>query len=90
MEIAIDSAGRAELRQPDEFTRFAVVLHGVAQDAAALGALGVVDGEHVFVDPGWVTDRAGTDPAWRTKFDGMVAYAASKGRIRAHVEVADG
>ena len=54
------------------------------------------DGEHVWLDIA-VARTAGAetsaDPAWTSKYDGMIAYASSKGwtddagtHVRAHVE----
>lgn len=62
--------------------------------AVADSGLGVVDGDHVFLDVARLRQLAVHAPAaeWSAKFDGMIRFAASKGwcdakgRIRAHVE----
>jgi hypothetical protein len=96
MRIKVSDDGSLELVDPDVFTDFAMIGSRPATDSAreALRAQGLHtsdDGEHVFVDPRAVVALAdSTDSSWREKFDGMVAYATSKGwtddagRIRAH------
>ena len=69
-----------EVREPDDFTAFKVVVEVP---------------EHAWVAPDVLTALAGRgdDDAWRQNLAGMLAYAASKGwcddagRVRAHVEV---
>lgn len=57
------------------------------------------DGEHVWIDiaVARTIGAQATDDEWPGKFDGMIAYAASKGwtdaagtHVRAHVEHPDG
>lgn len=100
MEIWIDADNKAHLRCPDDFTEFAVLTEATSQGSAAstLRELGVLDGNHVFVDQTWLIAHAGEaadDSSWRSGFDAMVAYASSKGwldaagRIRAHIRVSE-
>lgn len=59
-----------------------------------LAGIGVVEGEHAFLDAEAVKGLpgAGGTEEWRTGFDEMVGYARSKGwvddagRVRAHIE----
>jgi hypothetical protein len=97
--IVIDlSASTVQLREPGEFTRFAVVLEGDGDPArvvrrAGLGRL-TADGAHVVVDPVAVRALAGpaADEDWDKGFAGMCAYAAGKGWVEpdggvlAHIE----
>ena len=68
-------------------------------DEMAEGPLCRFDGDHVWLDVA-AARAAGAvatdDPAWADGFDGMIAYAASKGwldeagtHVRAHVEFVD-
>lgn len=63
---------------------------------AGLGSLGRVDGDHVWLsiaelrEAGAATVPADERDAWRTAFDGMIAYAAQHGwvegdAVRAHL-----
>jgi hypothetical protein len=69
-----------EVRDPDQFTSFSVVVSTPA---------------HVWLEPEAVARLAGRtgDEAWQEEFAAMAAYARSKGwvdgsgRLRAHVEV---
>jgi hypothetical protein len=69
-----------ELREPEDFTHFSVV---------------VAAPPHAWVHPGALTELAGRsgDGAWQDKLAGMIRFADSQGwlddtgRIRAHVEV---
>ncbi|HEY1830048.1 MAG TPA: hypothetical protein VGG38_07395 [Acidimicrobiales bacterium] len=101
MRIVIDrSYDRIELREPDEFSRFSVVVEGSGPDPlaevvarAGLGRLSD-DGQHVVVDPVALRALAGdaATPAWDEGFAAMVSYAAGKGwveadgGIQAHIE----
>jgi hypothetical protein len=100
--IVIDLPGaKVSLRDPAEFTRFAVLLEGEGDLAQAvrrsgLGRLGA-DGEHVVVDPVALRALAGpaADDHWDQGFAGMCAYAAGKGWVEpdggvlAHIERRD-
>jgi hypothetical protein len=99
--ILIDlSSATVSLRQPDEFTRFSVALHGRGDVAEVVAQSGLgrlaADGEHVVVDPTALRALAGpaADDAWDEGFAGMCAYAAGKGWVEpdggvlAHIEPA--
>ena len=101
MLIVIDlSRAAASLRQPGEFTRFAVALEGEGDLDAVVQGTGLgrlhADGAHVVVDPAAVRALAGpaADAAWDEGFAGMCAYAAGKGWVEpdggilAHIEQA--
>lgn len=96
------SAGEPALREPDDLQSFKVVVPADAigdegRLAEIVGSLGrPADAGHVYVEIeallGLVPERR-DEPAWRKGFDGMVAYAATKGwmddtgtAIRGHVE----
>jgi hypothetical protein len=101
--IVIDlSTATVSLRQPDEFTRFSVSLHGEGELAAVVAQSGLgrlaADGEHVVVDPATLRALAGpaADETWDEGFAGMCAYAAGKGWVEpdggvlAHIEPGQG
>ncbi len=98
MELAADGH-RLELVDPDGFTNLAVVVVGegprsdLAAAIAPLGALG--DDGDAFLDVEALAELAGErarDPGWRSRYEGMIAYARAKGwvdgegRVQAHVE----
>jgi hypothetical protein len=94
MYIVVDRAGVA-LVDGENFRTFAVVVEGGEVDlGGALERFGVVDGEHVWLDPEAVKRLAGdgAGPEWPARFDAMIEFARSKGwvddagRVRAHVE----
>jgi hypothetical protein len=71
---------RTELREPEDFKRFEIVASKPS---------------HVFVELETLRQLAGEradDPDWKSRFDEMLDYAASKGwvdengAVRAHVE----
>jgi hypothetical protein len=97
--IVIDlSEASVTLRQPDEFTRFSVSLHGEGDLAEVVAQSGLgrlaADGEHVVVDPAALRALAGpaADETWDERFLEMCAYAAGKGWVEpdggvlAHIE----
>ena len=83
MWIEVDLASvppAVALHEPDDLRSFKVVVRPA---------------EHAYVSPATVRELAAAraeDPAWVEQFDGMVAYAQSKGwvrddgAIRAHVD----
>jgi hypothetical protein len=100
--IVIDlSEARVLLTDPEDFTRFSVAVEGDGDLAQVVHQSGLgrlrPDGEHVVVDP--VALRALAGPAagegWDRGFEGMCAYAASKGWVEddggvvAHIERRD-
>lgn len=102
MEIHVQPAAPAELRDIDEFRAFKVVAHGFGSAADlghGLSALGrPADGDHVFIRVEWLREQAAnaTDPLdWLRRLDGMLDLAARHGwldeadGVRAHVEHRD-
>lgn len=105
MRIAVDptAAQPAELLDRDVFTELDVAVPAgttVADLSAVLGSVGRLDAEgedveaaHVRVDVGWLRATAhaeGADAAWDEQFEGMLAYAETRGwvqdgTVRAHV-----
>lgn len=98
MLIRITAAGEAMLEEPGDFRRFSIRFdpgsRGIPAAEAALARVARPDGQAA-----WVRQEAlrrlapqGDDAAWRRGFDGMVAFAATRGWvdaagcIRAHVE----
>jgi hypothetical protein len=100
MIIDVDrAAATVTVVEPDVLDAFSA-RSDTTDDAAvgvAMGPAGRAAGDaHVWVDAAWVRsevgDSAGAD--WAARFDGMVAYAASKGwtdeagtHIKAHIEL---
>lgn len=100
MRIVVDPTAPhpVVLTGPGELTSFDVTVPaGTPAPAltAALGEVGRLDGGHVHVRQAWVREQAralGVDAGWDARFDGVLAYAASKGwvdeaagTVRAHV-----
>lgn len=94
-------AGAVRLRQPEDVKGFHVAVLGGPTDDPRLGDVlaphGHLDGDHAWIRVDAVVALAGdaATEAWRADFDGMVAYARSKGflsddgtAIRAHLETA--
>ena len=86
-----------ELREPDDFTAFKLVVIGEAAGLAdAIVPVGrLADPEHAYLRPDAIVALRGAgagEAGWRERFDGMLAYAAAKGwadergDFRAHVE----
>ena len=98
MFVRVDtSAGTATLEEAEDCTKFHVELvgsDGSEAMASALGDLGRVDDDHVWIDPDGVRRLAAgrVGDGWAGDFEGMVGYASSKGwvddsgAIRAHIE----
>ncbi|MFD0439958.1 hypothetical protein [Streptomyces chartreusis] len=97
MIVEISRTGSITLTQASEFRSFKVVAApGTDLDEAlrAAGAGRTADGDHVAVETCWLLTAAGSlaeEPGWRSGYDAMISYAASKGwftddRISAHVE----
>lgn len=91
--------GAAVVREAEVLTALSVVAPDGVAEAAALGHLGRPDGAHVWLSvaelrsaaAATVSEHERTD--WLKGFDGMIAYATSKGwtdesgtHVRAHVE----
>lgn len=91
------TAGRPVLAEPETFTALSVQV----ADRAALTALSEAIGGRVEGDTLWLPIPAlhalagERDADWHRAFDGMIAYADSKGwcagdNVRAHAEFAEG
>jgi hypothetical protein len=87
--------GAATVEDAGNLRQLHVELAGVEDAAAgaALGAagLGVLDGDHAWLDIAALRAAGGGDAEWAGRFEGMVRYAESHGwvaadRVRAHVE----
>ena len=102
MIIRIDPTSGPTVDQPSELTSFHATSPTADEDAvaAALGPAGRTAGQgHVWISADWIrSEVAGrVEPGWVESFDGMVAYARSKGwldddgsHIRAHIELDGG
>jgi hypothetical protein len=92
------SADAVELVEADDTKRFHVEVREDADVAAVLDTSGAGtladDGEHAFIDIGWVrTNAVAVGPQWDQEFGAMLDFARSKGwvdegssSIRAHLE----
>ena len=94
------SADGARIRDPETLTSLSVrAVAGLdaASLARALAALGHIEGEHAWLAIDALRRAAGAEvpaaarPGWESGFDGMIAYATSKGwvadgAVRAHLE----
>ena len=91
-----DGEVRASVEDPGNLKQLHAEFRGVSDDqaTAALTAagLGSVDGEHAWLDAGALRAAGDGSATWASGFDGMLAYAASKGwasedgaRVRAHI-----
>lgn len=97
MIVVIDGASKhVRLDDADNLKALSVRLESCepADADAILGALGTVDGEHVWLDIAGLVSLSphAADEQWRADFDGTMAYARSKGwvdeageRVRAHI-----
>jgi hypothetical protein len=98
MIIFITAGGRAELREPDEFKSFKIVVDGGSGLAALAGIATVdADGKTAWVTRDAVRRLRGADPpaAWLAAFDKMVDSVRRFGwvddardAVRAHIETA--
>ena len=91
-----DGEVRASVEDPGNLRQLHAEFRGVSDEAAAAAlaaaGLGSVDGDHAWLDAGALRAAGDGSAAWATGFDGMLAYAASKGwssedgtRVRAHI-----
>lgn len=87
---------KVSLEDADNFKAFKVVA-ATASDEALRTALaeagaGRLDGEHVWVSADWLRAQAGGSAEWGKNFEGLLAFAGSKGwlddqgAVRAHIE----
>jgi hypothetical protein len=86
----------ASVEDPGNLKQLHAEFRGVSDDAAAAAlaaaGLGTVDGDHAWLDAGALRAAGDGSAAWASGFDGMLAYAASKGwasedgtRVQAHI-----
>jgi hypothetical protein len=91
-----DGEVRASVKDPENLRQLHAEFLGVSDEAAAAAlaaaGLGTVDGDNAWLDAGALRAAGDGSAAWATGFDGMLAYAASKGwssedgaRVRAHI-----
>jgi hypothetical protein len=91
-----DGEVRASVKDPANLRQLHAEFLGVSDEAAAAAlaaaGLGTVDGDNAWLDAGALRAAGDGSAAWATGFDGMLAYAASKGwssedgaRVRAHI-----
>lgn len=100
MIIQVDLEHGATVVAPEELTAFHAVSTTTDSSAVgpAMGDAGDDAGEgHVWVSADWIRSQVADEVSgdWRSSFDGMIAYAASKGwmneagtHIKAHIEPA--
>lgn len=98
MIVVVDGASRhVRLDDADDLKALSVRFDACEPDdaAAILGALGAVDGEHVWLDIAGLLSLSprAAEEQWRADFDNTMAYARSKGwvdeageRVRAHID----
>lgn len=93
MIVRIDSSNPPALEDIDNFRAFKLVCASPrASCAQALAQVGRADGDHVWVDAGWLRANGRADADWQAGLDKMIDYAAGagwvddSGAIRAHVE----
>lgn len=101
MIISVDSQGRPELQDVSNFRAFKLI--AASRPALALlkggsGGVQVADEAVAWVRQDWIVSQSGlaASAEWRSGFDKMVAFAASKGwirdsdkAVRAHIEYAE-
>jgi hypothetical protein len=100
MYVELDvAAGRCQVLEADDLKRFSVRVTepaGSEELSRALGSLGQLAGDHAWINIETLRTQSGRadDPEWSAQFDGMIAYAVSKGwvdethqSLRAHLDV---
>ena len=91
-----DGGARASVQDPGNLRQLHAEFRRVNDDAAAAAlaaaGLGSVDGDHAWLDAAALRAAGDGSADWASRFDAMLAYAASKGwasedgaRVRAHV-----
>lgn len=97
MIVVVDGrSGQVLMDEAENLRALSVELRGcdATQASALLGALGRLDGEHVWLDIDGLLRLSplAADPEWKAGFDGVMAYAQTKGwiddsgsRVRAHL-----
>jgi hypothetical protein len=83
-----DGEARASVEDPGNLRQ----LHAEFRGVNVAAGLGRADGDHAWLDAGALRAAGDGSAAWAAGFDGMLAYAASKGwasedgtRVRAHI-----
>lgn len=97
MIVVVDGgSGQVLMEDAENLRGLSVELRecGATQAAALLGSLGLMDGEHVWLDIEGLRSLSplAGDPEWVSGFDGVITYAQTKGwidesgsRVRAHI-----
>ncbi len=97
MIIVVDGeSGQVRMDDAENLRGLSVELRecGATQAAALLGSLGLMDGDHVWLDIDALRALSplAADPEWVAGFDGVIKYAETKGwidatgsRVRAHL-----
>jgi hypothetical protein len=95
--VADDGSGvRAAVADAENLKQLHTEFRGVGDDAAAAAlsaaGLGTVEGDHAWLDAAALRAAGDGSDGWTAGFDGMLAYAASKGwasadgsAVRAHI-----
>lgn len=94
MIIEVEPSGNVALGDQDNFRAFKVVCTApISECEKALGSVGRLDGDHLWVSPDWLESNGRPDEIWRAGLRKMIEYAASagwtddKGTVRAHIEI---
>jgi hypothetical protein len=94
MLIKVEPSGHARLEDQDNFRAFKVLCTATVHECeSALGTVGRLDGDHLWVSRAWVESHGPSDETWRTGLRKMLDYAAASGwtdgtgAIRAHIEI---
>jgi hypothetical protein len=95
--VVVDGAsGEVRMDDAENLRGLSVELRecGATQADALLGSLGLLDGEHVWLDIAALRALSplAADPEWVAGYDGVISYAETKGwiddtgsRVRAHI-----
>jgi hypothetical protein len=98
--VAIDSNVQLVLRDEYNFRALKVQIRtplAAHEITSAFGALGLVDGDHVWLSIGGLRAMGPNEQAWHESYDAMIAFATRSGwvsentsRVRAHIESVGG
>ena len=91
-----DGGVRASVEDPGNLKQLHAEFRGVSDDAAAAAlaaaGIGTVDGDHAWLNAAALRAAGDGSATWSSGFDGMLAYAVSKGwatedgtQVRAHI-----
>lgn len=93
MIVRIDASNPPVLEDADNFRAFKLVCAAPRDTCAeAFARVGRMDGDHVWIDAGWLRANGRPDAEWQAGLDKMITFAAGagwvddKGAIRAHIE----